>query len=173
MLSAEDIDFISRVPLFSALSPEILTRVGALARRVELAGAGPLFNEGEPAKEMMVVLHGELEVRKRGRSGVEVVIAHLRPGDVAGEMSLIDIQPRSASVRATGPAALAVLTHGDLATIYEEDPGAYTILVLNIAREISRRLRRVDLLLAERLTDHEGWVDAVDATSGPRRDPCA
>lgn len=155
MLSAEDIDFISKVPLFSALSSEILARVGALARKVEFDAACPIFNEGEPAKEMFVVLRGELEVKKRGRSGQEVAIAYLRPGDVAGEMSLIDIQPRSAGVRATGPAALAVLTHGDLATIYEEDPGAYTILVLNIAREISRRLRRVDLLLADALIDHQ------------------
>jgi CRP/FNR family cyclic AMP-dependent transcriptional regulator len=170
MLSPEDVDFISTVPLFAALSPEILERVGGLARRVELDGPGPIFNEGEPAKEMVVVLRGELEVRKRGHSGAEVVIAHLRPGDVAGEMSLIDIQPRSAGVRATGPAALAVLSHRDLATIHSESPDAYTILVLNVAREISRRLRRVDLLLADRLLENEEvWTEAVDATNGPRR----
>jgi CRP/FNR family cyclic AMP-dependent transcriptional regulator len=171
MLSAEDIEFISTVPLFSALSPEIMARVGALARVVKLDAAGRIFEEGEPAKEMVVVLRGELEVRKRGRSGLEVVIAHLRPGDVAGEMSLIDIQPRSAGVWATGPAALAVLTHGDLATIYEEDRDAYTILVLNIAREISRRLRRVDLLLADSLLDHRlTWVEAAEVQCVPRRD---
>lgn len=170
MLSQADIDFISKVPIFSAVPPEAMTRIAALARKVELDGAAAIFSEGEPAKEMVVVLRGELEVRKRGRSGQEAVIARLRAGDVAGEMSLIDIQPRSAGVRAIGPAALVVISHNDLGALYREDPASYTILVLNIAREISRRLRRVDLLLADILIDiQEVWADAITQTAGAGR----
>lgn len=170
MLNQADLDFISRVPIFSALPATAMERIAQLARKVELDGAGAIFQEGEPAKEMVIVLRGELEVRKRSRSGQEAVIARLRPGDVAGEMSLIDIQPRSAGVRAVGPAALVVLTHQDLAALYREDPASYTILVLNIAREISRRLRRVDLLLADVLIDiQEVWSDAMAQTAGGGR----
>jgi CRP/FNR family transcriptional regulator, cyclic AMP receptor protein len=170
MLSSTDLDFISNVPIFGAMSPEALQRIGSLARRMDLEQAGPIFNEGEPAKEMVVVLAGELEVRKRGRSGAEAVIATLHPGDVAGEMSLIDIQPRSAGVFSIGPAAMAVLSHNDLATFYREDPGSYTILVLNIAREISRRLRRVDLLLADILVDlNEVWLEANRSITPARK----
>jgi CRP-like cAMP-binding protein len=161
MLSETDLEFMSKVPIFAALSPEAMQRIAVLARRMVLDKAGAIFNEGEPAKEMVVVLEGDLEVRKKGRSGAEAVIATLHPGDVAGEMSLIDIQPRSAGVFALGPAAMAVLTHTDLATFYREDPGSYTILVLNIAREISRRLRRVDVLLADILLDlNDVWLEA-------------
>jgi len=170
MLSPADLDFISKVPIFSALSPEAMTRLGGLARRVELDAPGSIFNEGEPAKEMVIVVKGELEVRKRGRSGAEAVIAVLHPGDVAGEMSLIDIQPRSAGVRAVGPAALVVLSHQDLAAFYREDPSSYTILVLNIAREISRRLRRVDVLLADILIDiKDVWLEANRSLLPPMR----
>jgi CRP-like cAMP-binding protein len=140
MLSETDLEFMSKVPIFAALSPEAMQRIAVLARRMVLDKAGAIFNEGEPAKEMVVVLEGDLEVR---------------------EMSLIDIQPRSAGVFALGPAAMAVLTHTDLATFYREDPGSYTILVLNIAREISRRLRRVDVLLADILLDlNDVWLEA-------------
>ncbi|MSP17008.1 MAG: cyclic nucleotide-binding domain-containing protein [Myxococcales bacterium] len=167
MLTANDRDSIARVPVFAALSPAAMALVGRLARRLELDGPTTIFEEGAPAREMVIVLEGELEVRKRGRNGGEAVLAVLRPGDVAGEMSLIDIQPRSAAVRSLGKAALVVLEHGDLATLYREDPAAYTVLVLNIAREISRRLRRVDLLLADVLLDlQDVWTDALAGVGG-------
>jgi CRP/FNR family transcriptional regulator, cyclic AMP receptor protein len=166
VLGPEDIDFISRVAVFAAIPPESLNRLAALARRVEVDAATVIFGEGELAKEMVVVLSGELEVRKRGRDGGDARIATLRPGDVAGEMALIDIQPRSAAVVSLGPAALVVLTHGDLGQLHRADPEAYTLLVMNIAREISRRLRRVDGLLANLLVEvHDAWSQIDASTS--------
>jgi CRP-like cAMP-binding protein len=164
MLGSVEIAFISKVPIFAAMPDAALRRLCDLAKRVDLDGPTVVFREGESAKEMVVVLAGELEVRKRGRDGTDTRIATLRPGDVAGEMALIDIQPRSAAVRAIGPAALVVLTHADLATLYNEDPAAYTIFIMNIAREISRRLRRVDGLLANLLLEVQAvWSNALEA----------
>ena len=173
MLGKAEIEFIARVPIFAAMPDESLQHIAALAHRVDIDGPTTIFQEGELAKEMVVVLRGEFEVRKRGRDGGDARIATLRPGDVAGEMALIDIQPRSAAVRALGPSALVVLTHADVASLYREDPQAYTIFIMNIAREISRRLRRVDGLLANLLLEvQEVWAHAMDATSSvglPRR----
>jgi CRP-like cAMP-binding protein len=164
MLSQAEIEFLGRVPLFAALSASAMERLGKMAKRVDIDGAAMIFQEGEPAKELVVVLRGELEVRKRGNSGGDARIATLRPGDVAGEMSLIDIQPRSAGVRAIGAATLVTLSHGDLATLHREDPASYTLLVMNIAREISRRLRRVDALLANLMIDvQDVWRTTMDA----------
>src|SRR5215470_11419523 len=111
MLGPAEIAFVSKVPIFAAMPDAALHRLCELAHRVDLDGATTVFREGEAAKEMVVVLSGELEVRKRGRDGSDARIATLHPGDVAGEMALIDIQPRSAAVRAIGPTALVVLTH--------------------------------------------------------------
>jgi CRP-like cAMP-binding protein len=167
MVAPDDLEFLARVPIFAALPPTALQRLGALARRVDIHEPTEIFAEGEPATEMVLVLNGELEVRKHSRSGIDARIATLHAGDVAGEMALIDIQPRSASVRALGPASLVVLTHADLAALYREDLESYTILVLNIAREISRRLRRADGLLADILIDvQDVWSDAVSSFSG-------
>ncbi|MBI4511933.1 MAG: cyclic nucleotide-binding domain-containing protein [Deltaproteobacteria bacterium] len=167
MLTAAETEFLQRVGIFAAIPPAGMARLGALARRVDIAGPSLVFAEGEPAQEMVVVLKGMLEVRKRGRSGSETRIAVLRPGDIAGEMSLIDIQPRSAAVRSLGTASLVVLTHADLAQFYREDPSSYAMLVLNIAREISRRLRRVDALLADILVGVQDlWAGAMAEAAG-------
>jgi CRP-like cAMP-binding protein len=164
MLAPAEVAYIAKVSIFAALPETSLLRIGTLAHRVDFDGPTVIFREGEAAKEMVVVLAGELEVRKRGRDGSDTRIATLRPGDVAGEMALIDIQPRSAAVRALGATSLVVLTHADLALLYREDAAAYTILIMNIAREISRRLRRVDGLLANLLVDLQAvWSSALEA----------
>lgn len=164
VLSDNDLTYLRQLSIFAGLRSEILDSVGQHASRVDLDPGTTLFREGEPAKEMLVVLSGQLEVIKRNKDGREACIAQLGPGDVAGEMSLIDIQPRSADVRATEPTSVAVLSHGDIATIYHEDKQSYALLVLNIAREISIRLRRLDDLLANII------FDIGHATAGRRRD---
>ena len=98
---------------------------------------------------MFVVCQGELEIAKRGSHGAPVRLAVLHPGDCVGEMSLIDIQPRSATVRALTRAVLFRINHRDIGRLYQSNPEVYLLLVMNIAREISRRLRRADQVLAD------------------------
>jgi CRP-like cAMP-binding protein len=66
-----------------------------------------------------------------------------------GDMSIVDIQPRSASVRALAPARLLRVTTADLDNVYRTDLKSYSIVILNIARELSRRLRVTDGILAD------------------------
>jgi len=153
VLTSGDVDYLRGLSVFAGLSDDALRCIGEHANRVDLKPTEVVLREGEPAKEMLVVISGTLEVVKRNASGAEACIAILGPGEVAGEMSLIDIQPRSAEVRALGASSVIVLGHGDIATIYREDQKSYTLLVLNIAREISLRLRRLDQLLADLMFD--------------------
>ena len=79
-------------------------------------------------------------------------------------MALIDIQPRSATVRALIPATLCVLDQQQIARLYQTDLEVYTLLVLNIAREISRRLRRADQVLVDAGLAVQGvWIDGRTA----------
>ncbi|MBT8495243.1 MAG: cyclic nucleotide-binding domain-containing protein [Deltaproteobacteria bacterium] len=149
MLQAEDLSFISKLSVFAGLENSALELVGRLGARATHPDRTVLYREGEPAKDMVIVLSGRLDVVKRNDRGAEACIASLGPGDVAGEMSLIDIQPRSAELRVVGETSVIVLSHKHLADIYNHDRDAYLLLVLNIAREISLRLRRVDEVLAK------------------------
>jgi len=167
VLSKPDVDYLKHVSIFAALSDEVISHIGSHARRLEISGGQVLFAEDELAKEMVVVLSGRLEVFKRGRNGVEARIAILGPGDVIGEMSLVDIQPRSAAVRALEASSLVSFSHADIAGVYREHPQSYTLLVLNIAREISIRLRRMDAMLAN-ITTEIGEVTSASADRGMR-----
>jgi CRP/FNR family transcriptional regulator, cyclic AMP receptor protein len=148
LLDSGDIEFLGTLSMFAGLRAEVLARIAERAERIDVVEDGLLFREGEPAKEMAVVLSGKLEVRKRAHNGVDACIATLGPGDVVGEMSLFDIQPRSADVWAYAPVSMMLLRHGALGELYRHDPQSYTLLVLNIAREISIRLRRLDEAMA-------------------------
>ena len=76
-------------------------------------------------------------------------LAILGPGDWFGEMSILDVLPRSATMRVVAPSQLLRFSAQDLDTLYRRDLRAYSLLVLNIARELSRRLRVADGLLAD------------------------
>ena len=108
-----------------------------------------IFKEGDPAREMYVVLDGEMEILKKSRRGRETRISILGPNDTFGEMSIIDMQPRSATVRALGATRLLKISTEEMDALYRHDLKSYTLIVLNIARDLSRRLRVTDGLLAD------------------------
>jgi len=99
--------------------------------------------------EMFVVLDGELEVLKQSRKGRFQRVAILGPPDAFGEMSIIDVQPRSATVRAVAPTRLLRISSEDLDQLYRHDLKAYALIILNISRDLSRRLRVTDGILAD------------------------
>jgi CRP-like cAMP-binding protein len=133
-IAAEDLRAIG---LFGALSDGALEGLCRSLGTLDAAPGDLIFREGEPGQAMYVVLSGELEVLKRSRTGHESRVA------------LLDMLPRSASVRAVSASTLLVLTSSDLDALYRRDLKAYTLVVQNIARELSRRLRVADGLLAE------------------------
>jgi CRP-like cAMP-binding protein len=140
------------IGLFGGLDDETLA---LLARELptEHADIGAtVVREGDVAREMFVVVAGELEVVKQGRAG-EVRVALLGPGDWFGEMAVLDVQPRSATVRAVAPTMLVRMTSEHVERLlYRRDIRQYALLVMNIARELSRRLRVADGILSQVFT---------------------
>jgi CRP-like cAMP-binding protein len=98
---------------------------------------------------MYVVHSGKLVVSKQGNSGRVIRMAGLEPGDFFGEMTLIEMQNRSATVIAESPTVLYELTARNLYTCYKADIHAYVMVLQNINRELCRRLRRADNRIAE------------------------
>jgi CRP/FNR family cyclic AMP-dependent transcriptional regulator len=142
-------DELREIGLFGALDQEALEYVASLGLLSTCNAGDVVFREGETGRELYVVLQGELEVLKRSKRTTEVRVALLGAGDWFGEMSLLDVQRRSATVRAVAPTTVLMLTSKDLDCLYRRDLKAYTLLVLNVARGLSRRLRVADGLLAE------------------------
>lgn len=138
------------IGLFGGLDEETLSLLAAELPVEKVTVAQKVVAEGDPAREMFVVVSGELEVLKKSPVGGEVRVAMLGPGDWFGEMSIVDVQPRSATVRALAPSLLLRMSaeHVDK-LLYRRDLKAYSLLVMNIARELSRRLRVMDGILSQ------------------------
>jgi CRP/FNR family cyclic AMP-dependent transcriptional regulator len=142
-----DPGFLRTVPIFGGLEDAELERLWSYTE-VQRHGPGEtILHQGDLAKEMFVLLDGEVEIFA-GDGAEAQILGRLKRGDCFGEMAIIDIQPRSASVRAVTPVSLMVIGFDDLIRVYQFNMQTYTIIVLNIAREISRRLRRANERLA-------------------------
>jgi CRP-like cAMP-binding protein len=141
--------FLLATPFFGGLSDASLDLLLAklVERRFDVGAT--VVAEGEPGRSMFVVHSGELVVSKLGDAGRVFRMAGLGPGDFFGEMTLIEMQNRSATVVAESPTVLYELTARELYTYYKTDIHAYVIVMQNINRELCRRLRRADGRIAE------------------------
>jgi len=135
---------LSATPFFGGLSDASLDLLISMLveRRFEIGAT--VVAEGEPGSSVFIVHAGELVVSKLPVSGGLIRITGLGPGDFFGEMTLIEMQNRSATVIAESPAVLYELTARQLYTYYKADIHAYVMVLQNISRELCRRLRRAD-----------------------------
>jgi CRP-like cAMP-binding protein len=146
--------FLAATPFFGGLSDASLDLlVPMLVERSYAAGA-TVVAEGESGHSMFIVLSGRLAVTKRAGSGPAIHMSHLAPGDFFGEMTLIEMQHRSASVAAESPTVLYELTGRNLYSYYKADILAYVMVMQNINRELCRRLRRSDQRITELQMQH-------------------
>jgi len=104
-----------------------------------------IFLRGKPASAIYIVLEGLVGL-DFGDENNPLSKIEFGPGECFGETSVIGIQPHSATAIAIGSARLLILTSASLFKLYEADTKLFAMLVLNIAREASRRLHETDNL---------------------------
>ena len=141
--------FLVATPFFGGLSDASLNLLVSMLVEYRFDARATVVAEGQPGRSMFIVHSGELVVNKLAGSGRVIRIANLGPGDFFGEMALIAMQNRSATVVAASPTVLYELTSRNLYTYYKADIHAYVMVLQNINRELCRRLRRADSRIAE------------------------
>ena len=146
--SAPQIDLFQGIPLFGGLSEATLRLVLQHSPVVRVPKGGYFFREGEDALAMYVLQAGKVVILKTWQ-GHDYVLRHLGPKDCFGEMAIMDLTPRSASVLAMEDAQAIELSGSVLDQIYKTDPAQFTLLQMNMGREVSRRLRESNRLLFE------------------------
>lgn len=142
---------LSRLGLFKNISLHTLEHLTTELNPRHIEPGTEVLSEGKEDTSMFVVLNGELEVLKRiGASKRAIRVALLGPGDWFGEMSLLDPQPRSASVRTLAPSVLLSMNTEQVQTlIYDHDLKDYATFMTNIARALARRLRVTSGILSQ------------------------
>jgi CRP/FNR family transcriptional regulator, cyclic AMP receptor protein len=134
------IEALEQMAIFGGITEETLRFLLASARVIEMPAGGYYFREGDTAIGLYVLLEGRLAVRKRWGEH-EMVLRELGPGDCFGEMALLDLRPRSASLQAVESSAAIELSADNLHRLFEHDAKQFAVIQMNIARELSRRLR--------------------------------
>lgn len=142
-MTSESIKLLQDMPLFGGMSERGLGSLVAHATHVELQAGRCFFREGEAGQSMFVLEQGRVSVRKEWK-GREILLRELTRGDCFGEMALIDYTPRSATIYAVEPCVAMEITADALLKLYETDLEQFAIIQMNIAREISRRLRSLE-----------------------------
>ena len=140
------IERLQGTPIFGALRADALAFLLEGTHMVAVRSGDFFFREGDSAASMFVLEAGRAAVLK-GWQGRETLVRHLEPGDCFGEMALMDLFPRSASVRAVADCSAIELTPADLHRLYKHDLEQFTLVQMNIGREVCRRLRATDELL--------------------------
>jgi CRP/FNR family cyclic AMP-dependent transcriptional regulator len=142
-------DFLSNIPVFGGLADRTLDRVISMMCEQSFEVGATVCKEGETGRSMYVVRAGDVVVCRKGTGANLVRVTRMGPGEFFGEMTLIDIQPRSATVVVEAPTVLYALTNRDLYTLYQKDVEGYVMVLQNICRELSRRLRNVNQKIVE------------------------
>jgi len=144
-----NVDLIRRVPLFSRLSD---VQVQSVADRVVKRhfGRGEIVVEqGRKSNALYILLSGRACVLKSDSRGREVVLAVLQPGDYAGEMSLIDEEPHSATVRTEVQADVLILGRAEFAHCLQQNfhlPYAIMLGLVQRLRSANRQIESLALL---------------------------
>lgn len=126
-------------PLFGGLPEDCRC---LLTDRLEARGyprGASIYRQGEPGREMFILARGAVTHCKDG-----CPLRDLRPGDFFGEVSFLDMQPRSGTAIVDEDAEVYVLPYGALRQLYQVNLRAYALIVMNLAREVSRRLRSAE-----------------------------
>ena len=135
---------VKDVPIFAGVDPSTLDLLAREAREVRVGKGDRIVKEGEPGNTFYLVLEGSVRVCKRLGTVEEVELSRLGPGEFFGEMCILETLPRSASVQAVSKTMLLALSSVTFYHVFQKNPAEYCILLLNIARDLSRRLRRLD-----------------------------
>jgi CRP-like cAMP-binding protein len=134
------------MPIFGAISDSALEFLLSRAQTVVVQAGEHFFQEGDEATGMFVLESGRVRV-SRCRLGHEILLHEFGPGDCFGEMALMDLHPRSASVRALDTCRALQIRPDDLLGLFERDCVQFALIQMNMGREVCRRLRAADDML--------------------------
>jgi CRP/FNR family cyclic AMP-dependent transcriptional regulator len=139
-------ELLQSMPIFGGVSDGTLDFLLTHARASVVPAGDFFFRENDEATGVYILEKGRVAVCKKW-NGRDVVLRYLSQGDCFGEMALMDLQPRSASIRAMQDCHAIELSHDSLFRLYERDLEQFTMIQMNMGREVCRRLRVADEVL--------------------------
>jgi len=132
-------DSLRALPYFADLPTDLLENVADGSESVDLDAGVVIIEEGSESDEMYVVVSGELVVTKKGTAEKEVTLARLNPGEVVGEIALLDEAPRTATVTTALPTTLLRIPAASFGVLLSD-----ANVVRRMFRTVTSRLRGIE-----------------------------
>lgn len=140
MSMLSNLELLRRVPLFAALTPTQSASIADAIIKKRFKRAEMVVEQGKKSDALYIILTGRARVMSTDSRGREVILATLQPGDYIGEMSLIDDEPHSATVRTEVQTDVLVLDRDAFSRCLPENAS----MSYNIMRGLVQRLRHAD-----------------------------
>ena len=134
---------IRRVPLFSELSPDELERISRVAVPRSFPKGVRVFHEGDQSDACYIVRSGDLRVTREHPDGRAIALATLGPGDIFGELAMLDGEARSASVEALSDCELLALPASDVRALLASNAEITVKLVIALTRRVRESNERI------------------------------
>jgi CRP/FNR family transcriptional regulator, cyclic AMP receptor protein len=141
------IEMLKTIPLFKLLDEDELADLESVFHRRDFAAAEKVFSFGEPGDSLYIVGSGSVELSIKDNAGAHIVLATPGPGEVFGELSLLDGGARTADAVCSEPCTLLYLDRADLLNFLHDHPDA----ALDLLTMMGQRIRSTDVLLRRRV----------------------
>ncbi len=145
MRSADVVELLARVPVFSTLEGEHLERIADLAVPRAFEPGQVVFREGDASDTCYVVRSGRVRATREHSGGRTITLATFGPGDIFGELALFEDERRSATIEAIEQTSVVAVLGPDMRRLMIEHPGISARLVIALGRrlrETNERLSR-------------------------------
>jgi CRP-like cAMP-binding protein len=139
-MSSDSVELLTRVPLFAELSAAELEQIGSVAIPRSYPKGVRVFHEGDHSDACYIVRSGDLRVTREHSDGRAIALATLGPGDIFGELAMLDGGTRSASVETLTESELLALPASDVRRVI----AAHGDIAAKLIVAITRRLRETN-----------------------------
>ena len=146
MTMLSSLELIRRVPLFSMLTDAQAVSVADAVVKRRFKRGEVIVEQGKKTNALFILLNGRARVITSDSRGREVILATLRPGDHIGEMSLIDNEPHSATVRAEVQTDVLVLGRAEFTRCLLENASMGVVLMRGLVKRLRQADRKIESL---------------------------
>jgi CRP/FNR family cyclic AMP-dependent transcriptional regulator len=141
-----NLELIRRVPLFALLTSVQAESVAQAVTKRRFKRSEAIVEQGDKSNTLFIILTGRARVITADKRGREVILATLQPGDYIGEMSLIDNEPHSATVRAEVQTDMLCLGRAEFARCLPENSSMAYAIMKNLVQRLRQADRKIESL---------------------------
>jgi len=143
-------DALAAIPVLAGTNPAAQTLLAREGIVHDFAPGDWIVREGDEGHALFILVEGDVDVIKHANLPHAVTLAQLHRGAFFGEMCVVEPMPRAASVRAVTAVRAIEIKSATLHHLFKQMPDQYSIVLLNLARDMGRRLRALDEAFAAR-----------------------